>query len=269
MRNILSPLFIVRQYERGIIETFGRYSGFLKPGLNFQIPFIQRVKTRDIREHTMEIDAQPVITKDNVEIVVDGVIWASPNDDEESIKKTFYNIDDWKRAILELAKTNLRQEFGSLTLDESLVSREQISNSLFDNLNELTKAWGLIVSKVEIKLIDPPKDIKQAMHKQKTAEQERRSMKLLATGEFEAAQQEKLAIIQKAEGEKQAEIKVAEGKAKAIQLVNESAEKYFQGNAKDLKKYEVTQASLEKNSKVVLTDKGITPQIILGNIPTD
>lgn len=267
MRHIFGPVFIVRQYERAIIETFGKYSGYLEPGLNFQIPFVQTVKTRDIREHTMGIDAQSVITKDNVEIIVDGILWVSPKGNEESIKKTFYNIDNWKVAILELAMTNLRQEFGSLTLDESLISREQISDNLFKNLNKLSVEWGLEVSKIEIKLIDPPADIKAAMHKQKTAEQERRSMKLLATGEYEAAEQEKLAMIQKAEGQKEARVKVAEGKARAIQLINESAEKYFKGNAKELKRLEVTQESLAKNSKIVLTEKGIHPQIILGSIP--
>lgn len=269
MRHIFSPIVLVRQYERGIIETFGKYSGSLAPGLNFQIPFIQSVKTRDIREHTMEIDAQPVITKDNVEIVVDGIIWASPKSDEESIKKTFYNIDDWKAAILQLAMTNLRQEFGNLTLDDSLISREEISANLFKSLNHLSVDWGLEVSKVEIKLIDPPQDIKIAMHKQKTAEQERRSMKLLATGQFEAAEQEKLAAIQKAEGAKEAAIRVAEGQAKAIELVNEAAEKHFKGNAQLLKELEVTQASLEKNAKIVITKDGINPQIILGNIPVE
>jgi len=267
MRHIYSPFFVVKQYERGIIETFGKYSGFVKPGLNFQIPFVQLVRVRDIREHTMEIDAQPVITKDNVEIVVDGIIWARPKEDEENVKKTFYNIDDWKVAILELAKTNLRQEFGGLTLDESLVSRERISSNLYESLNKLTQEWGLVVCKVEIKLIDPPQDIKSAMHKQKTAEQERRSMKLLATGKYEAAQQEKLAMIQEAEGKKEAAVRVAEGQAEAIKLVNESAEKHFKGNAKELKKLEVTESSLKDNSKVVLTDKGISPQIILGNLP--
>ena len=267
MRHIFFPLFIIRQNERGIIETFGKYSGFVKPGLNFQIPFIQNVRVRDIREHTMEIDAQPVITKDNVEIVVDGIIWARPQEDEENVKKTFYNIDDWKIAILQLAQTNLRQEFGGLTLDESLVSRERISENLYKSLNILTEEWGLVVCKVEIKLIDPPQDIKTAMHKQKTAEQERRSMKLLATGKYEAAQQEKLAMIQDAEGKKEAAIRIAEGQAEAIKLVNESAEKYFKGNAKELKQLEVTEASLKNNSKIVITEKGISPQIILGNLP--
>ena len=92
-------------------------------------------------------------------------------------------------------------------------------------------------------------------------------MKLLATGKYEAAEQEKLALIQLAEGRKESEIRVAEGRAKAIQLVNDAAEKYFVGNAKDLKRLEVTENSLKNNSKVVITDKGISPQIILGDLP--
>jgi len=131
----------------------------------------------------------------------------------------------------------------------------------------MTDEWGLKVTKVEIKLIDPPVDIKRAMHKQKTAEQERRAMKLLATGRFEAAEQDKFAAIQLAEGKREAEIKVAEGKAQAIQLVNESANKYFKGNAKDLKQLEVTESSLKNNTKIVLTKDGITPTIIMGEIP--
>jgi len=267
MRIKYFPVFIIRPFERGIVELLGRYRKFIGPGLHFLFPFLEVSRIRDVREHTMDIHPQEVITKDNVEIKVDGIIWVRPGYEEDSIKRTFYNIDDWKRAMRQLAQTNLRQEFGHLTLDESLVARERINHNLQVSLDELTNEWGLKVTKVEIKLIDPPVDIKAAMHKQKTAEQERRAMKLLATGRYEAAEQDKLAMIQLAEGKREAEIKIAEGKAKAIELVNEAAEKYFVGNAQELKKLEVTQASLETNSKVVLTEKGITPQIILGEIP--
>lgn len=266
-RTITSPVYIIRQYERGIVEFFGRFSGFVEPGLHFQLPLLHVTRVRDIREHTMDIEPQAVITKDNVEIHVDGLIWVRPGLSVEEIKKTFYNIDNWQHATIELAKTNLRQEFGGLTLDESLIARERISSNLQDTLDRLTKDWGLKVCKVEIKLIDPPDDIKAAMHKQKTAEQERRAMKLMATGRFEAAEQEKLAAIQIAQGRKEAEIQVAEGKARAIQLVNEAAEKYFVGNAKDLKRLEVTETSLKDNSKIVLSQSGISPQIILGELP--
>ncbi len=278
MRTIYSMIYTLKPYERGIKETLGKYDGFVMPGLGFQLPFFQLVRVRDIREHTMDIPPQPVITKDNVEIRVDGVMWVRPKSDEESIKRTFYNIDNWKRAVIQLAMTNLRQEFGDLTLDESLVAREKIATNLQTVLNQFASDWGLVVSKVEIMLIDPPEDIKAAMHKQKTAEQERRAMRLLATGEFEAAEQKKLAtiqraegereaIIRKAEGEREAAIRVAEGRAEAIRLVNEAAEKYFQGNAQLLRQLEMTENALKENAKIVVTEHGVSPTLLLGELP--
>ena len=267
MRRIHFPIYIIRQYERGIVEFFGKYQHFVEPGFHMQWPILNITRVRDVREHTMDIEPQPVITKDNVEIQVDGLIWVRPGLQSEDIQKTFYNIDNWKIAVLQLAKTNLRQEFGQLTLDDSLTARERISANLQAVLDEMVADWGLKVCKVEIRLIDPPEDIKRAMHKQKTAEQERRAMKLLATGKYEAAEQEKLAAIQLAEGQKEAAIRVAEGKAKGIQLVNEAAEKYFVGNAKDLRRLEVTENALKENAKIVVTDKGISPQLILGDLP--
>ena len=267
MRTIIFPIYTLRPFERGIQETLGKYHRFVIPGLGFQIPFIHIIRIRDVREHTMDIHPQPVITKDNVEIQVDGIMWVRPTIDEEAIKRTFYNIDDWKRAIIQLAMTNLRQEFGDLTLDESLVARETIASNLQGILNTYAVEWGLTVSKVEIRLIDPPEDIKKAMHKQKTAEQERRSMRLLATGEFEAAEQQKLAIIQRAEGEREAVIQVAQGKAEAIRLVNEAAEKYFIGNAQILKQMEMIENSLRENTKIVITEHGINPTLFLGSLP--
>ena len=278
MRTIYSFMYTLKPYERGIQETLGKYTGFVMPGLGIQLPFFQLVRVRDVREHTMDIPPQAVITKDNVEIRVDGVMWVRPAADEESIKQTFYNIDSWKRAVIQLAMTNLRQEFGDLTLDESLVARERIATNLRVILNEFADDWGLVASKVEIMLIDPPDDIKAAMHKQKIAEQERRAMRLLAIGEFEAAEQQKLATIQRAEGEReatiqlaegerQAAIKVAEGKARAIQLVNEAAQQYFHGNAQVLKQLEMTENALRDNAKVVLTEHGISPILLLGDLP--
>jgi regulator of protease activity HflC (stomatin/prohibitin superfamily) len=258
---------MLRPYERGIQERLGKYDRFVQPGLGLQLPFVNIVRVRDIREHTMDIPPQSVITKDNVEIDVDGVMWVRPAADEESIKKTFYNIDNWKQAVARLAMTNLRQEFGDLTLDESLVARERIAHNLQAALNLFAEEWGLVVSKVEIMLIDPPADIKAAMHKQKTAEQERRAMRLIATGEFEAAEQHKLAIIQRAEGEREAAVQVALGKAEAIRLVNESAQQFFTGNAQTLKQMEMTETALRDNAKIVITQEGISPMLLLGSVP--
>jgi regulator of protease activity HflC (stomatin/prohibitin superfamily) len=278
MRTIRSWIYTVQPYERGIQETLGKYDHFVMPGLGFQWPIFQVIRVRDIREHTMDIPPQAVITKDNVEIRVDGVMWVRPASDEESIKRTFYNIDNWKRAVIQLAMTNLRQEFGDLTLDESLVARERIAENLQSVLNKFAAEWGLLVSKIEIMLIDPPEDIKLAMHKQKTAEQERRAMRLLATGQFEAAEQTKLATIQtaegereatiqRAEGEREAAIKVAQGKAEAIRLVNEAAQRYFQGNAQLLRQLETTENALRDNAKIVITESGVSPTLLLGSLP--
>jgi regulator of protease activity HflC (stomatin/prohibitin superfamily) len=153
MRTIYGTIYTLRPYERGIQEFLGKYNRFVMPGIGFQFPFIHVTRVRDIREHTMDIEPQPVITKDNVEITVDGVMWVRPTGNEESIKRTFYNIDDWKRAVIQLAMTNLRQEFGELSLDESLVAREKIANNLQRILNTFAVEWGLTVSKVEIRLM--------------------------------------------------------------------------------------------------------------------
>jgi len=267
VRTVHGAVFILRPFERGIQESLGKYRRFVMPGMGFQIPIVHVVRVRDVREHTMDIHPQSVITKDNVEIQVDGIMWVRPAIEEDAIKRTFYNIDNWKRAIIQLAMTNLRQEFGDLTLDESLVARETIATNLQRILNAFAVEWGLSVSKVEIRLIDPPDDIKQAMHKQKTAEQERRSMRLLATGEYEAAEQQKLARIQRAEGEREAAIQVAQGKAEAIRLVNEAAQRYFTGNAQILKQLETIENSLRENAKIVLTEHGISPTLLLGSLP--
>ena len=121
MRQIRVPFYIIRQYERGIVEFLGRYNHFVEPGFHVQWPFLHLTRVRDVREHTMDIEPQPLITKDNVEIRVDGLIWVRPGLTADDIQKTFYNIDDWKIAVLQLAKTNLRQEFGELTLDDGAV----------------------------------------------------------------------------------------------------------------------------------------------------
>jgi regulator of protease activity HflC (stomatin/prohibitin superfamily) len=153
VRTIVFPIYTPQPFERGIQEQLTRYNRFVMPGLGFQIPFIHITRVRDIREHTMDIHPQAVITKDNVEILVDGIIWVRTTIEEESINCTFYNTDDWKRAIVQLAITRLRQEFGDLTLDESLVARETIATNLQRILNTYAVEWGLTVSKVEIRLI--------------------------------------------------------------------------------------------------------------------
>ncbi len=167
MRIIRAPIYAVKPYERGIQETLGRYTGFVMPGLGFQIPYIQLVRVRDIRERTLDIPPRPVITKDNIEIQVDGIMWVRPASDQESVKRTFYNIVNWKQALTQLAVTMLRRGFADLTLDESLVAQEKVSATLLSILSASAEEWGVDVDRVEIRLIDPPKYPRQKTHEQR------------------------------------------------------------------------------------------------------
>lgn len=247
-----SGLYTVDQAHRGLIQRFGKYHKYIGPGLHFKIPLIDKVIRRDIREDTVEIRPQPVITKDNVEILVDGVFWCRVNPNETSVKKSFYEIDDYIYALKKLTHTNLREEYGKMDFDEALTSREQVGQNLITILHEKAKHWGIDVTAVEIQTIDPPSDIKKAMHKEKTAEQERRARRKRALGEKEAAEQEKEAEILRAEGESQGIKLKAEAEAKSIKQVSESADAYFSERAEAHKKLDVVQKTFKDNSKVIL-----------------
>lgn len=142
MRTIYSPIY----FARGIRETLDRYSRFMLPGRGLQIPLVDLTHVHDVREHTTNIEPQPIITKDTVEIASDDVMRVCRIVDEEGIKNTFCNIDNWKRAAIQLAMTNLCQEFGELSPNESLVARETIAAHLQQILNTFVIQWGLTVN---------------------------------------------------------------------------------------------------------------------------
>ncbi len=211
---ITSAIIIVRPYEAAIVERLGRYQKTLYQGLHFVIPFLDRVIKVDLRERVVDVPPQEVITRDNVVVTVDGIIYYRVIKPEDVV----YRVQNFQLAAVALAQTNLRNIIGELTLDETLTSREIINAKLRTVLDEATDPWGVKVSRVEIKRIDPPKDVMDAMHKQMKAEREKRAMILEAEG-FRESQ------IKKAEGLRESQILEAEGKAKSIQLVAD-AEKY-------------------------------------------
>lgn len=211
---ITSAIIIVRPYEAAIVERLGRYKKTLYQGLHFVIPFLDRVTKVDLRERVVDVPPQEVITRDNVVVTVDGIIYYRVIKPEDVV----YRVQNFQLAAVALAQTNLRNIIGELTLDETLTSREIINAKLRTVLDEATDPWGVKVTRVEIKRIDPPKDVMDAMHKQMKAEREKRAMILEAEG-FRESQ------IKKAEGLKESQILEAEGKAKSIQLVAD-AEKY-------------------------------------------
>ncbi len=205
---------IVRPYEQGLIEVLGKYRNTVSPGLRFVIPFVQRMLKVDMREQVVDVPPQEVITKDNVVVTVDAVIYYEATDPV----KLKYAVGNFILAITKLAQTNLRNVVGDLQLDEALISRELINTKLRQILDDATDKWGTRVVRVEIQRIEPPPDVADAMHRQMKAERDRRAAVTEAEGEKRSA-------ILQAEGVKESAILRAEGEAEAIKRVAD-AEKY-------------------------------------------
>lgn len=247
---------IIHQAEKGIVERFGRYKETLDPGLRFLVPFVDSLRARiDMRETVLDIEPQAVITKDNVGITVDAVVYYYVTD----AKAVRYEVANFYVAISKLAQTNLRNLVGDMSLDETLGSRERINSSLRTTLDEATDKWGVKVTRVEVKEILPPNDITEAMSKQMKAEREKRATILDAEAyrqkKILEAEGDKQNAILVAEGARQSAILRAEGEAKAIENVSKAASEFFVGNAQLLKQLEVTQASLQNNAKLVISDQ--------------
>ncbi len=211
---VANAIKIVSQYQKGLIERFGKYRRTVDPGLNFIIPFIEAMKRVDMREQVVDVPPQEVITKDNVVVTVDAVVYYQATDPV----KLKYNVANFILAATKLAQTNLRNVVGDLQLDEALTSREKINTQLRQILDDATDVWGTRVVRVEIQRIEPPPDVTSAMHRQMKAERERRAVVTEAEGQKRSA-------ILKAEGVKQARVLEAEGQAEAIKRVAE-ADKY-------------------------------------------
>ena len=199
---------IVRPYEKGIVERFGKYQHTFDSGLHFIIPFVDRITKVDMRENVVDVPPQEVITKDNVVVTVDAVVYYEATDPV----KLIYNVANFYMAATKLAQTNLRNVIGEMQLDESLTSRENINAALRQILDDATDKWGVRIVRVELQRIEPPVDVTEAMHRQMKAERTRRALILEADGDKQAA-------ITRAEGTKQAEILGAEGQAQAIREV--------------------------------------------------
>lgn len=207
---------IIRPFEKGLVERLGKFQRLLDPGLNMIIPFIDIVIKADMREVVLDVPPQLVITKDNVNVEVDAIIYAQVTDPVRSR----YEISNYIVAATKLAQTNLRNVFGELELDACLTSRDEINSQLRDVLDTATDKWGVKVNRVELQRIDPPRDIAEAMSRQMKAERDKRATILGA----EAIRQ---ADITKAEGSRQAQILEAEGAAEAVKKTAD-AERYRQ-----------------------------------------
>jgi regulator of protease activity HflC (stomatin/prohibitin superfamily) len=211
---------IVPQAQAGVVERFGRYSRTLTPGLTLVVPFVDRIRALiDLREQVVSFPPQPVITEDNLVVNIDSVIYFQVTD----AKAASYEIQNYIQAIEQLTVTTLRNVIGGMQLEEALTSRDQVNAQLRGVLDEATGKWGIRVNRVEIKAIDPPVTIKEAMEKQMKADRDKRAAILTAEGvkqsQILTAEGEKQSAILKAEGNRQALVLQAEGQSKAIGTV--------------------------------------------------
>jgi regulator of protease activity HflC (stomatin/prohibitin superfamily) len=226
---IIKTIRIIPQAEAAVVERLGRYHKTLDAGLALVIPFVDRVRPLiDLREQVVSFPPQPVITEDNLVVSIDTVIYFQVTD----AKAATYEIADYIGAIEQLTVTTLRNVIGGMSLEGALTSRDDINNQLRGVLDEATGKWGIRVPRVELKAIDPPSSIQEAMEKQMRAERDKRAAILTAEGvkqsQILTAEGEKQSAILKAEGRREAQVLEAEGQSKAIETVFEAIHR---GNA--------------------------------------
>ena len=264
-------IVIIPQSETRIIERLGRYYATLKPGINIIIPFIDKAKVIvtyqrgrytysnhiDLREQVYDFDKQNVITKDNIQMQINALLYFQITDPKSAV----YEVADLPNAIEKLTQTTLRNVIGELELDESLSSRDTINSKLTKILDEATDKWGVKVNRVELKDITPPKEIRETMEKQMRAERDRRAAILMAEGdkqskileaegfresEVNKAQGKKDAAVLMAEGEAEAKIKRAEAEAESIRIVTEAF-----GNPEEARNYLVAMKYIDTLGEMV------------------
>ena len=215
---------IVNAYEKRALTVFGEYRRLLEPGINFIPPFVARTYTFDMRTQTLDVPRQEAITRDNSPVTADAVVYIKVMD----ARKAFLEVEDYKRAVSNLAQTTLRAVLGDMELDDTLNKRQEINAHIRRELDEPTDEWGIRVESVEVQEVNPSQDVQQAMEQQTSAERKRRAMILEAQGErrsaVETAEGDKQSNIIRAQGEKQSQILEAQGDAISTVLRAKSAE---------------------------------------------
>ncbi|HEX9233298.1 MAG TPA: SPFH domain-containing protein [Candidatus Acidoferrum sp.] len=243
---------IVNQYEKGIVMRLGKFHGLVPSGLAIIMPLTDSVIRVDMREQVISVPPQKLITKDNVTVEVDAVVYYKVVDPV----KSQFEVQDFGYACTTLAQTNLRNLIGDRTLDETLVARDMINTNLRHVLDEATNGWGVKVNRVEVQKIDPPRDITEAMSRQMKAERDKRAAVLEAEGfkqsQILQAEGVKQSEILKAEGDAQARVTRANAEAEAIRLVSTAAETFFKDRAEVMRRLEVLNNTLAHNTKYIV-----------------
>jgi regulator of protease activity HflC (stomatin/prohibitin superfamily) len=269
---LFAGIRIVRPTERGLIERLGKFKKLANPGFHWIIPVIDRLFMVNVTEQMVDAEPQEIITNDNLNASVDAQVYFRVKADEESVKGSIYNVNNYKWQIVNLARTTLRNIIGTLTLKSANSERGKINAELYKTLHTETQSWGIEIVRTELKEIDPPRDVQETMNKVVKAENEKIAAVDSATAAETVADGIKRAKIKEAEGYKQSKILHAEGEAEAIRLVNEAADKYFIGNAQLLRKLEALETSLGNNTKIVIPTGSELVNIIgemAGIVPLD
>ncbi len=253
---------IIRPTHRGLMERLGKYKMFAGPGFHWIIPIIDRMIKVNITEQMVDAQPQEIITNDNLNARVDAQVYFKVKPDEESVKSSQYNVNNYEWQIVNLARTTLRNIIGTLTLKSANSERDKINGELLTTLSKETRNWGMEIVRTELKEIDPPKDVQETMNKVVKAENEKIAALDFANAMEREADGHKRAEIKKAEGIRQAKILAAEGDAEAIRLVNEAANKYFVGNAQLLRKLETVERALKDNAKIVVPSESELVNVI-------
>jgi regulator of protease activity HflC (stomatin/prohibitin superfamily) len=253
---------IVRPTHRGLVERLGKYRRFAEPGYHWIIPVADRMFKINITEQMLNAEPQEIITNDNLNAKVDAQVYFRIKRDEESVKASLYNVNDYRYQIVNLARTTLRNIIGTLSLKSANSERGRINDGLLGTLSSETQVWGLEIVRTELKEIDPPPDVQETMNKVVKAENEKIAAVDFATAAETQADGAKRSNIKEAEGIKAAKILEAEGEAEAIRLVNEAAQQYFVGNAQVLKRLETVECALRDNAKVVIPSDGQLVNVI-------
>jgi regulator of protease activity HflC (stomatin/prohibitin superfamily) len=242
----------VKQYEKGIVTRLGKFHAMAPSGLTFLVPFLDDLIRVDMREQVISVPPQKLITKDNVTVEVDAVVYYKVVDPV----KSQFEVQDFAYACTTLAQTNLRNLIGDRTLDETLVARDMINTNLRHVLDDATNNWGVKVTRVEVQKIDPPRDITDAMSRQMKAERDKRAAILDAEGVKQSqilqAEGQKQSEILKAEGDAQARITRANAEAEAVKLVSTAAETYFKERAEMMRRLDVLNNTLSQNTKYIV-----------------
>jgi regulator of protease activity HflC (stomatin/prohibitin superfamily) len=250
---LITSIRTVRPVARGLVERFGKYKRFTNAGLVLVLPFgIERLLKVNITETMVDAGGQEIITKDALNASVDAQVYFKVKSDEQSVKASEYNVFNYRVQIVALARTTLRNIIGTMNLMEANSERGKINQSLYEQLTNETRNWGIEIVRTELKEINPPPTVQEAMNNVVVANNKKVAAIDFATATETEADGVRRAVIKKADGEKQSRILVAEGEAEAIKLVNTAAQTYFKNEAQTLKQLEVAQAALMNNAKIVI-----------------